>query len=113
VLVIGTLEHQIDDEYSFIQVTSAATAVTIAWSESPDIVIVDVSVPSAWIALRLLQPTLSHLMVPVIVVVPNDSPALRVRARQLGAAAIVPFGNPISITTVLENYVKQNRLYPS
>jgi DNA-binding response OmpR family regulator len=89
-LVVGLLDEDFESErYSVTRVTSASTAVSVMDCECPDVLVIDVNIPSAWIVMRFVAGRLTRHPVAVIAVVRSSSLAARQHAVSLSAAAIV------------------------
>jgi DNA-binding response OmpR family regulator len=109
VLSIGVLPHcaLITENYSVIQTTSATTGVSIARSEHPDVIVVDITVPGAWIACRLLRSAEGpERGAPLVLLAPRTEPAAYVRARQVGALTILIPEQPENLLTVLDTLMR-------
>jgi two-component system sensor histidine kinase/response regulator len=82
--------------YTVCTAKDAANAITVVRKTSPDVIVLDVSLPAGdgFLVAERLQNLVSSAATPIIFVTASEKPGLRERAMKLGAVAFLakPFG---------------------
>jgi CheY-like chemotaxis protein len=88
--------------YTVYTAKDAVSAVSAVVKNSPDVVVLDVSLPAGdgFLVADRLQNLVASAATPIIFITANENPALRERAMNLGAAAFLT--KPFDATTLAD-----------
>src|ERR1700733_4334931 len=88
--------------YTVCTAKDAASAVTVVRKTSPDVIVLDVSLPAGdgFLVAGRLQNLIASAATPIIFVTASEKPALRERAMKLGAVAFL--AKPFDATTLAD-----------
>jgi CheY-like chemotaxis protein len=88
--------------YTVHTAKDAASAISVARQTSPDVIVLDVSLPAGdgFLVAERLQTLISSAVTPIIFVTASEKPGLRERAMKLGAVAFM--AKPIAATTLAD-----------
>src|ERR1700722_20991999 len=77
--------------YTVHTAKDAASAISVARQTSPDVIVLDVSLPAGdgFLVAERLQTLISSAVTPIIFVTASEKPGLRERAMKLGAVAFL------------------------
>jgi len=86
--------------YTVCTAKDAAIAISVVRKTSPDVIVLDVSLPAGngFLVAERLQAHISSAMTPIIFVTASEKPGLRERAMKMGAVAFL--AKPFSATTL-------------
>jgi CheY-like chemotaxis protein len=88
--------------YTVCTAKDAASAITVVRKTSPDVIVLDVSLPAGdgFLVARRLQHLIASAATPIIFVTASGKPGLRERAMMLGAVAFL--AKPFDATTLAD-----------
>jgi CheY-like chemotaxis protein len=88
--------------YTVCTAKDAASAITVVRKTSPDVIVLDVSLPAGdgFLVAGRLQNLIASAATPIIFVTASEKPALRERAMKLGAVAFLT--KPFDATTLAD-----------
>jgi DNA-binding response OmpR family regulator len=88
--------------YTICTAKDAASAVSVVRKTSPDVIVLDVSLPGGdgFLVAGRLQSLISSAATPIIFITASENPGLRERAMKLGAAAFMT--KPFDATTLAD-----------
>ena len=88
--------------YTVCTAKDAASAITVARKTSPDVIVLDVSLPAGdgFLVAERLQNLIVSAATPIIFVTASENPGLRERAMKLGAVAFLT--KPFDATTLAD-----------
>jgi CheY-like chemotaxis protein len=88
--------------YTVCTAKDAASAISVARKTSPDVIVLDVSLPAGdgFLVAERLQSLISSAVTPIIFVTASEKPGLRERAMKLGAVAFM--AKPFDATTLAD-----------
>jgi CheY-like chemotaxis protein len=88
--------------YTVHTAKDAASAISVTRQTSPDVIVLDVSLPAGdgFLVAERLQTLISSATTPIIFVTASAKPGLRERAMKLGAVAFM--AKPIAATTLAD-----------
>jgi CheY-like chemotaxis protein len=88
--------------YTVYTAKDAASAITVVRKTSPDVIVLDVSLPAGdgFLVAERLQNLIASSATPIIFVTASEKPGLRERAMKLGAVAFLP--KPFDATTLAD-----------
>ena len=88
--------------YTVCTAKDAASAISVVRKTSPDVIVLDVSLPAGdgFLVAERLQALISSAVTPIIFVTASEKPGLRERAMKLGAVAFL--AKPFAATTLAD-----------
>src|SRR6202042_428305 len=88
--------------YTVCTAKDAASAITVVRKTSPDVIVLDVSLPAGdgFLVAERLQNLISAAATPIIFITASEKPGLRERAMKLGAVAFM--NKPFDATTLAD-----------
>jgi two-component system sensor histidine kinase/response regulator len=88
--------------YTICTAKDAATAISVVRKTSPDVIVLDVSLPAGdgFLVAERLRTLISSAATPIIFVTASEKPGLRERAMKLGAVAFM--AKPFDATTLAD-----------
>jgi two-component system, sensor histidine kinase and response regulator len=88
--------------YTVCTAKDAASAISVVRKTSPDVIVLDVSLPAGdgFLVAERLQTLISSATTPIIFVTASEKPGLRERAMKLGAVAFMT--KPFDATTLAD-----------
>jgi two-component system, sensor histidine kinase and response regulator len=88
--------------YTICTAKDAATAISVVRKTSPDVIVLDVSLPAGdgFLVAERLRTLISSAATPIIFVTASEKPGLRERAMKLGAVAFMT--KPFDATTLAD-----------
>jgi CheY-like chemotaxis protein len=88
--------------YTVCTAKDAANAITVVRKTSPDVIVLDVSLPAGdgFLVAERLRNLITSAATPIIFVTASEKPGLRERAMKLGAAAFL--AKPFDATTLAD-----------
>jgi CheY-like chemotaxis protein len=88
--------------YTVCTAKDAASAISVVRKTSPDVIVLDVSLPAGngFLVAERLQALISYAVTPIIFVTASEKPGLRERAMKMGAVAFL--AKPFAATTLAD-----------
>src|ERR1700674_553110 len=88
--------------YTVCTAKDAASAISVVRKTSPDVIVLDVSLPAGdgFLVAERLQALISYAVTPIIFVTASEKPGLRERAMKMGAVAFL--AKPFSAATLAD-----------
>jgi CheY-like chemotaxis protein len=88
--------------YTVCTAKDAASAISVVRKTSPDVIVLDVSLPAGdgFLVAKRLQAIISYAVTPIIFVTASEKPGLRERAMKMGAVAFL--AKPFAATTLAD-----------
>jgi hypothetical protein len=111
ILAIGILGEDLPiEEFSLLQVTCPAAGVTVARYSFPDVIIVDVTIAGAWVAVRTLGALLGDQRPPLVLLVPTLEASAYRHAAWLGVSSVVHTDRPGAISATIARVLASSAL---
>ena len=88
--------------YTVCTAKDAASAISVVHKTSPDVIVLDVSLPAGngFLVAERLQALISYAVTPIIFVTASEKPGLRERAMKMGAVAFL--AKPFAAATLAD-----------